>query len=236
MQYFVFGGVNSRTMGLYISRPTFSTPAREIETVAVPGRNGDLILDKGRYQNVTAQYEAFFRNRFLTRYRDVAAWLLQSSAYRRLEDTYDPDYYRMASYTGPMDIEQQMMRYGKTTLRFNCRPFRWMKSGDMLTTMEQQGELINPEAFAAAPYIKIYGAGAGALYINNETITLKDIDGYVELDSETQNAYKQTEKGMENKNSAVILGSFPELRPGENVIQWSGGVSKIEIRPRWRTL
>lgn len=33
-----------------------------------------------------------------------------------------------------------------------------------------------------------------------------------------------------------MKGQFPYLDIGENVISWSGNISKIEITPNWRCL
>ena len=43
--YLIMDGVDSRTFGLYINGAnTFGAPAREVSTLQIPGRNGDLSL------------------------------------------------------------------------------------------------------------------------------------------------------------------------------------------------
>lgn len=54
-QYLIFGGECSKDFGLYISGSgAFNAPERDIETVEVPGRNGSLIIDNGRYKKRNA--------------------------------------------------------------------------------------------------------------------------------------------------------------------------------------
>ena len=46
----IFGGVDSADYGIYISgEGVFNAPRRDVEMAAIPGRNGDLALDHGRY-------------------------------------------------------------------------------------------------------------------------------------------------------------------------------------------
>ena len=50
MGNFKFNGTSSEDLGLVIQTPpTYSFPERELETVHVPGRNGDLIIDKNNF-------------------------------------------------------------------------------------------------------------------------------------------------------------------------------------------
>ena len=101
----IYDGKSSKDFGLYISGSgTFNAPQRDVELVEVPGRNGTLTIDKQRFQNIIIEYPAFIREKFRT-YTDAAReWLLAVPGYRRLEDSYHPDEYRMARFTGPLDF------------------------------------------------------------------------------------------------------------------------------------
>lgn len=79
------------------------------------------------------------------------------------------------------------------------------------------------------PQLKCFLNGNGAVIINGETIQLKNITGYVIIDSEVQDCYN----GVGFLNNNVELRRFPVLQKGENKIQLSN-VTKIEIIPRWR--
>ena len=75
--------------------------------------------------------------------------------------------------------------------------------------------------------------GKGTLTIqsegNNATWNFTDIDGYVEVDSEQMNFYKDAEP----KNDTVSGDGFPLLYPGENVISYSGAITAVSVIPRW---
>lgn len=70
------------------------------------------------------------------------------------------------------------------------------------------------------PYIKLTGSGNVQLTINNKICTVNIDDGYIELDSELQNAYKNTT----SKNSKMN-GEFSILDPGTNTIQIIGNAT-----------
>ncbi len=69
--------------------------------------------------------------------------------------------------------------------------------------------------------------------IGRYEIQLSRINEYVTLDSELQDAFK----GSENKNADVTLpDGYPKLPPGATSITFSGGITSVEITPRWWTL
>lgn len=231
----IWDGISSRRFGIQVERyPNQSMPVRAIESIAISGRNGALTIDSGRFENYQQPYEIYFNaNRIKTpaAAREIKRWLQLPTGYRRLEDTYSPGLYRMARFTGGADIENVMNLFGRMTLYFDCQPQSWLKSGEFPIAFAQAGALIN-SWFPALPLIRVNGTGAGTLYIGQYAVQINALDGYVMLDSETQNAYK----GTENKNSTVFVQEFPVLQPGENPVSWQGQINSVEITPRWWTL
>ena len=233
IHFFMFNGKSSRNFGLYISGSgTFNAPERVSESIEIPGRNGNLTISQNRFQNITVSYPAFIRTDFSRNAQGARAWLLQNEGYYRLEDTYHPDYYRMARFSGPIDFDMRFLNYsGETTLSFDCKPQRWRKNGENPVLYTQPAILMN-DLFPALPLIKVNGTGAGNLYVGKYTVQMNEIDEYVMLDSETQNAYKDTL----NKNGTISADKFPVLESGENTISWDGGITSIEVTPRWWTI
>lgn len=230
-----WAGRSSDEVGITVEHyPALDGPLRRIETIQVPGRNGDLLIDTGAYGNYEQEYDIYFsagRDRAPAGARAVRTWLQATTGYQRLEDSYDPEFYRMAYYEGPVEIENIMNRFGRATISFSCKPQRWRKDGEYPITCAWGGSIYN-SGFPALPLIRVNGTGAGNLYIGKYTVAVKSIDDYVMLDSDTQNAYK----GTLNKNSTISAPEFPVLEPGENGINWSGGITSVEITPRWWTV
>lgn len=213
--------------------PAQPLPTRKLEAVSVPGRNGDVLFIENAFENIEQEYDIYVsaeRPRLPVVARAVAAWLYGSAGYQRLEDSYDLDHYRIAYYEGPTDIENVLNRFGRATIAFNCKPQRYLKAGENAVQLTAAGELRNPTAFDALPLLRIYGSGEGALNIGAYSVTVSDIDGYIDIDCETQNAYK----GGENLNAGVAFSpDCPRLVPGVSAVSWSGGVTSIQITPRW---
>lgn len=234
IHYFTLDGKTSRSFGLYISGSgAFNAPERAVETLEVPGRNGNLIVDQGRFKNVTQSYKAFIPKDFAVNAEAVRAWLLSKTSYRRLEDTYNPDVYRMARFAGPISWNvRALCAGGEAELLFDCKPQRFLKSGESKLTITQQTMLQNPTSFPALPLLTVYGSGAGSVQIGDQSIAISSISDHVLIDCELQDAYK----GSENKNGTISLSEFPSLDPGTTEISFSGGVTKIDLIPRWWTL
>lgn len=228
--FFIIDGIKSKDLGLYISGSgTFDSPERDYDKVSVPGRNGDLIFDNGRYKNITLKYPAFVRRQFGRNSEAIRAWLLGTQGYRRIEDTYHPDEYRMGIYSGRVDFDvRELNTSGETDLKFDCMPQRWLKSGEEKIEITETTVLKNPTGFSAQPLIRVYGSGT--ITVGDDVIRLENVNGYVDIDSETENAYSGTQNM--NKNIYFESGDFPVLHEATK-ISFSDGISKVEIKPRW---
>lgn len=233
MHKFWFAGKCSYDMGIYISGDNvFNAPERDTENVEINGRNGDLLIDNGRYKNITVSYPCFIRQKFFATAAATRNWLTAETGYQRLEDTYNKDTYRLARFAGGVNFDVHLLKAGEMDLAFDCKPQRFLKAGEYPIEMTESGILHNPTNFDALPLITVYGTSAGQLNINGAIVQIKSIDGHVTLDSDMQNAYKDTA----NKNNTILADDFPVLKRGSNALSWSGGITKVEIIPRWWTL
>ena len=178
-QYLSFAGKSSKDFLLYLSGPgVYDSPAADVESTSVPGRNGDIISENARagrrrYQNVDIKYEAFFFNGLPAKTAAVKSWLLSPVGYQKLQDTYDPDFFRMAVCTEAMEFDVTAQKAAKMDLVFNCKPQRWSVEGQRTVRLESRSNLMNPFAFPAQPIFKIYGDSGGVLYVGDESIIIR---------------------------------------------------------------
>ena len=231
MHYLTFAGRSTHDFGIWISgESTFSAPERNVESQEVAGRNGSLLFDKGNFKNMTVKYPAFIKEGMPNKIRDFLNFAGSQIGYQRLEDTYHPYEYRMGRFKPNMTIDSSgyMNRSGKFTLEFDCKPQRFLKSGEEITTLEADGVILNRTLQNAKPLLRVYGT-AGAIEIGAETIEISTIDDYVDIDCEIMDAYK----GAVNCNGNVSFTDDIVLSPGDNNISLSGDITKIEITPRW---
>lgn len=214
---------------------TFNAPQRDVDIVSVVGRNGDLIIDNGRYKNITVSYPVFICDNFAERAQAARSWLLSKDGYKRLEDNYHPHHYRLAAFAGPIDFDMKFLnRIGETTLSFNCKPQRFLKIGEYPVSLSSGSVLHNPTAFTALPLITVYGSAPGNLIIGDITVQIKELADQITLDCELQDAYRHVGDGApENKNGCIYAPKFPVLQPGDNLIVCSGGITGVTIIPRW---
>lgn len=231
--YFEFDGVNSLDAGIrQQSEFVFSGHVPIVETEQVPGRNGDLHFYDGSFENVEGTVNCFV----LAERADVALsavkkWVLGSTGYKRLEISTDPSCYRMARISTGAETEIRLQKLAPFELTFDCMPQRFLKSGEYSIEMQEAGTLYN-EGMQALPLITVYGSGSGLLQIGDYVISFSEIDEYTALDCNLQDAYK----GTVSKNSTIYAPTFPKFDPGEINVSWSGGITRLEIIPRWWTL
>lgn len=228
IQTLTIGGRNLADFGVYISgEGTYNAPERSITEEVVPGRNGSLIIDNGRYQNIEVSYPAFIIRDFPRNMAGLRSYLASLRGYSRLEDSYHPDEYRMAALSGGIDVQTSgyMNREGQFTLTFNCKPQRFLRSGEYAIPVTSGATVYNPTLFDAKPLIRVYGKGS--ITVNGETMEWSGSSEYVDIDCDIQDCYYM---GANMNN--YVTGDFPVLSPGDNVIAFTGSTS-VRITPRW---
>lgn len=237
-----------------LGRGTFNAPARDIEQVHIPGKSGDLLFDNGGFQNVPLVYPDCH---ILTEFdRNMAAlrnFLLSSPGYHRLEDSYNPDEYRMAEFRGPLDAEAHTARgndSGKFSLNFNCMPQRWLKEGEEEIELAATQRLHNrwqpakpiwtvnvpANGSVTITIVPVGGSGSGIL---QTTVANSGSAAYTyRIDTETGTVYKYTGSwfGNGNNGAADVSGDMPVIGGfGEYEVRVAGltGDAFCKIIPRW---
>lgn len=239
---FTFNGINSLDKGLYVTgSETFNASRRDFEGVPVPGRNGDLLQDNHRYENIEITYPAIIIDDYEVNTTDIKAWLLSAPGYCRLADTYHPGYYRMGYFEGPIEFETLLLQAGSADLTFNCMPQRFLTSGETQIIIPSSGEIVtNPTLFDAKPLIEVtcQANQSGTIQIGNNILAISNLNTKTNffIDCQDQIAYSTIDGGLSHIISMTPIGSFLKLAPGVNTITFTGCVSSLKITPRWWTL
>lgn len=159
-----FDNVSSRTYGVYITgEAVYNAPQRDVEMITIPGRNGTFALDNGRFENIEVSYpagifadtEADFRQAI----SDFRNFLCSRKGYVRLQDEYNPNEYRMAVYKSGLDVDPALLRAGEFNIVFDCKPQRWLTSGETAVTVTSGDTLTNPTLFESGPLLEATGNG-----------------------------------------------------------------------------
>ena len=241
MGVIIFNGASSLDYGIQVELiPDYEFPDREYEIVRVPGRNGNVVIDKHSFANVMRQYYVAITapgKPFVTMANTLATWLNSDVGYLRLEDSYEPEYFRHALYQASDTITNIWDQAGRTTLKFDCKPQRFLKSGEeIINNILPTNQIFNPTMFKAKPIIRVYGTGSGTIsFTNGRHVEVENMYGVypIEIDCELENAKRENE----NYNGNIKVNSkFPEIIPGYSTITLAGNISKLEIIPRWWTI
>ena len=162
----IFGGVDSSDYGIYISgEGVYNAPERDVELVNVPGRNGAIALDQGRYNNIKVTYPAMVleadQEHFRERLSEFRNAILSQKGYQRLEDSYHSDEFRMGVYHDGLEVSDilTLARGGNFELIFDCKPQRWMSDGDIPVPVSSGDVLQNPTVFDSSPLLEVEGYG-----------------------------------------------------------------------------
>ena len=232
----VYGGEASSDYGMVVAEaPSFERPTRKQSVYTVPGRMGDVVFQQDAWNDVVRTYQVWMADDADKSLVDTVdafeAWLNSQKGYQRLEDSFEPDVFRLAYYSGGIGVSNHLTQYGEATLSFTCRPERFYKSGEQPVTVVNGDKINNPTRFASKPLIHIEGSGTVTISCGGKTMSASVTD-YINIDCEQMNAYRLP---AENKNSQ-ISGSFPTIEPGINTVGITGTVSLCTITPRYFTI
>jgi len=239
---FTFDGINSLTKGIFITgQAVFNAPARVVEMISVPGRNGEIAMDQGRFENIEVTYPAGCFSESMEDFADkIAAFrneLASRYTYKRITDSYNPDEFRLGLYKSGLSVEALAYNdAGSFDVVFNCKPQRWLLSGEAKQTFTASGTITNPTVFGARPLLAV--TGAGNLTVGTQTMTLiarSDPASVLYIDCETQEAWEVIGAVMISRNDYVQNAGdeFPVLLGGSNTVTLGTGITKVEITPRW---
>lgn len=182
----IFGGVDSSEFGIYITgEAVYNAPERDVEYIEVPGRNGTIAMDNGRFRNIAVSYPAGTFGKTQKEFSEALSAfrnaILSQKGYQRLEDSYHPDEFRMGVYSSGLEVVPASYgRAGEFTLTFECKPQRFLTIGDYPIPVRSNDILDNPTPFESSPLLEI--EGYGDVTFNGYTVSLENaLIGDVEI-------------------------------------------------------
>lgn len=208
----------------------FNLPVKAVENISVPGRNGDLTVDGKRFENISIPFECYIPKDFRKHYRNLTNYIFSLKGYKRIESDEEPDVFRMGQIKNEITPKMgQFGKFGSFTITIDFQPQKWLKSGEDEYLVNSSITLSNPTFFEAKPLLKV--KGTGTIRVNSDTLVLSTNTGTTFIDCEMQEVYE----GTINRNSDLTMtgDNLPVLLPGENDIEYSGGITELIVVPRW---
>ena len=213
-QKLIFGSVDSSDYGIYITgQAVYNAPKRAVEVVSVPGRNGAVVIDQGRWDNLEVSYPAgcFADNQgdFATNINRFRNAICSQLGYQRLTDTYNPNEYRIASYVSGLDVTPKSLnQVGEFKITFNCKPQRFLVSGETEVTVGSGDTLTNPTQYPSNPLLMV--KGDGTVSFNGYEVVLEAVTlGNIVLTPSKQNAQTISfDSNLVNAGDTITLQSL----------------------------
>lgn len=237
LHYITYNGTTSKSLGIYVSRgSSFDAAAPDYVSYQIPGKNGDLQINNDRYLNIDVTYPVFIPGGFESSVQAVRNWMRSADGYAKLSDTYDTAHFRLGRGKDVMTFTPAAQNVGANfELLFDCKPQRWLVTGDTTLNITSGDTITNPTQFPAAPTFWItnpstggsitFANAGGRTYVMSITGSRT---GRITCDCETMNIYA----GATNYNW-LLSGDFPVFEAGAGVTITFSGITKLEVKPRW---
>ncbi|CAI3674897.1 Phage tail protein [Clostridium neonatale] len=219
--FFIWNGISSKDMGLKVkSFPPISISSAVYEDIDIEDRDGNLTEFK-KYEATVKTVEADFIGTEAMAY-EVSKWLRGTGTvtFGNMENVY----YK-ARINNVVPLEQILAnKIYELTINFKCQPLPYLIDGNRWMNIKNNSILNNFGNYKSLPKIKVIGAGT--LTINNINYIIKDS---IEIDCEM-------EEVLDGKGDKFECDEFPFLKAGKNIISYTSGITKLEIKPNWRIL
>lgn len=216
----IFGNVDFADYGVIADgEKTWAKPVRDRTLVHVPGRNGDLILDNGCWQNIEVKYNCLIKDDWKTNFTEFCKAIFNQHGYYSLYDDNHPGVYRMAEFAGGLNPDLIFTTdEGVFEITFNCKPQLFISGvPDMefdFTSANDTEYVDNEYGMDAYPLIIVDGASNGAeFYVfgggTNEWNIKIAPNSYdrirIDCELETCTAYDADDFPVANANSLVTI-------------------------------
>ena len=222
--YFVLNGENSLDIGIHVSNlPTITRATIRNERNIIAGRNGTIRTSDETQEDKVITIGGYFQGE-----PDLFFNFIKHG---KITFSNQLDRYFTCYVDDEIILNPLFDDWYEFSITFVLNPLSYLYSGDETITLTNSSTIVGNGNVNSNPYIKVIGNGTITLTINSKPITLNNVDGYIELDSEEQECFKD---GV--RKNRHMVGEFPTLNTSSNTVSWNGRVTKIEIIPRWRCL
>lgn len=259
----IFDDIDSAEHGVYITgQAVWNAPERDVTMITIPGRNGQLALDNGRFENIEVTYPAGVYASSMEEYaekiRNFRNALVSRYNYVKLTDTYNPDEYRLALYKS--GLEANPHRYNTAAefdITFECKPQRFLTEGaeaypiyekfylidhaknyivdqssNRFIVSSATKKIINPTDYASQPLIMV--TGTGQVGIGDFIITITGTETQkLYIDCETMEIYTKNGTVMTPASSLVSFNKNEFPTIPPGEVGLTNTTKGIEIIPRW---
>lgn len=230
--YIIWNGVGSGDLqGLMVCElPPISRPKMRTQITEIEGKDGDISDNIG--------YSAYDKTIkiALTKDFDINKIINYFTGSGEITFSNEPDKFYNAEILEQIDFER-LIKFRTANVKFHTQPFKYLIDEDSVELeIDSETELlvVNQGLVNSRPIITIFGEGIIEIAINGYAqfqITIPENEDEITIDSMLQEAYLVTPNNLRNRS---MVGEFPTLQPGQNIITWTGNLTRIKIHPKSR--
>lgn len=232
---FLFKDKNSADMGVRVESPV-SIPRAKLsyEQKTVLGSSKLLYIPNGDGEDLPALESARISVECVLmdaeKVNDVCAWL---RGWGDLVLCGDDAHSRRAFVSNQIDLDRVIRANDarRFTVEFQCEGWRYRYPAAAATKLSAPGFIENPGTGTSEPLIQLTGSGSGTLMVGSRSLVIDGMGGSLTIDSDARLAWAGDTLAM---GQITRVGGWPILKPGRNAVNWSGGITGVEITPRWR--
>lgn len=220
-----FKNKKSDSLGIVFSeQPTIPTGKERTQFLTVVGRDGKLTVEDDSLEPIQITLEGHAectRDELINYFRGEGNLIF---------DVLPDRYYEARNVEG-VNITYPLgdTRVLKFLVALELEPYS-RPLNNPLVTLEKISLIENNTNMIAKPYLKITGNGTITLKRNSvQFLEIKNVVGYVEINGEMDFISKGTVSMERN-----AIGEVLTLKEGQNHLEVTGDVTKVEIRYNWR--
>lgn len=232
--YIILNGASSYSInGLLItSLPPITKPAIRNSIEEIDGRDGDIVTRLG-YQAYSKKVGIGLYGEFEI---DKVISFFDSSG--KVTFSNEPDKFYDYQILDAIDFERAI-RFRTASVSFHVQPYKhsvmerpktWK-----FTKQSQSVEVVNSGNIASCPTITIVGSGVVEISVNGTLALSANItQGGIMIDVGEMNAYVNGSGIFANRAVSGDYGAL-RLKPGSNILSWTGAVSELTVSDysRW---
>ena len=227
-------GTSCLTYGMHVlSQPAIISPRERYEGITIPGRTGSLSMVEGDnvHDNISLAVTCVIDDNNNNRIGQIMQWISGEGKYE-FYGHGDGFYKGRLSNQVSFDRIVQGNPHKSFSFQFDCQPYFYYNSGETAQTLTGTGThtLSNPGNIPSKPLIKFTGSGEGTIMCGGSTMLISNVSGLV-LDCDAEIAY--TENPM-TLTGTRVSGDWLTIPAGTAYMVLSGGITSVQLTPRWR--
>lgn len=217
LPYFIFKGQKSTDLGVVIKElPPISKSQKNIDSISIDGRNGNLHIDNGTYKTKNYSVKCILTD--ISKIKSLKT-LLDSTG--KLELSTEPNIEYNATVMNQIDFSKYLTYLKEFPVNFEVDPIGYSKTSKTNTYTASENTFEVDGTVNVAPIITV--TGTGTFTLNNKQVEV--LETGIVIDCLLMNCTKNNL----NKNDKVVLDEFPELIVGENTLNLGAGITSIQI-------